>query len=675
MGEVVVSCEEAMDVVVVEKERENEEKRGNNEGSSSMVRWDRSLPRTAIRVLLVEADDSTRQIIGALLRKCNYKVASVADGLKAWEVLKARHHDIDLILTEVELPSISGYALLTLISEHEICKNIPVIMMSAHDSVSMVYKCMLKGAADFLVKPIRINELKNLWQHVWRRQSMNRGHGPQDESITLQKLEATAENTATSEHSSSSKTCAPPPRPEESTKKRSDAQSSCQKLDLEAESTCKAGAADGLQPKQGKSPVSDPKMQDQSNCTNSSQNLCTSDSAVGGSVTTTSSDDDALDQDGRVEQQSREENMNLHPEASDSRNNLPNSPREAIDLIGAFDRHSRHNSCANGVARNCDSFAQLDLSLRRFHPGASIHEKQRLNHSNASPFTQYVNKALHNPNSNANFGSTSKEDKLDPSDHLSGDIPGSSSENKKISLPNDSNRMSLPLNLTKEAENHATLRLFPIPFPERGVKVDLCSTPAGYGPTASPRDCSPSSSHSPCSGNQQMNSFHQFSVEVINGRSYYHPLDQSPRISSNQSTSKQDHQQLESSEDRTHFSLPADQSASSNICNGTAARHLNGFMYGAAGRSSTNVQQDAVVPGGSDSGNELLSCQRSIQREAALTKFRLKRKERCFDKKVRYESRKKLAEQRPRVKGQFVRQVLPDLSPKSDNSAGNSVAN
>ena len=74
MGEVVVSCEEAMDVVeVVEKESENEEKRGDNEGSSSMVRWDRLLPRTAIRVLLVEADDSTRQIIGALLRKCNYK--------------------------------------------------------------------------------------------------------------------------------------------------------------------------------------------------------------------------------------------------------------------------------------------------------------------------------------------------------------------------------------------------------------------------------------------------------------------------------------------------------------------------------------------------------------------------------------------------------------------------
>jgi len=47
--------------------------------------------------------------------------------------------------------------------------------MSSHDSVSMVFKCMLKGAADFLVKPIRKNELRNLWQHVWRKQLANGG--------------------------------------------------------------------------------------------------------------------------------------------------------------------------------------------------------------------------------------------------------------------------------------------------------------------------------------------------------------------------------------------------------------------------------------------------------------------------------------------------------------------
>ncbi|KAK8471297.1 hypothetical protein PHAVU_003G188400 [Phaseolus vulgaris] len=45
------------------------------------------------------------------------------------------------------------------------------------------------------------------------------------------------------------------------------------------------------------------------------------------------------------------------------------------------------------------------------------------------------------------------------------------------------------------------------------------------------------------------------------------------------------------------------------------------------------------------------------RREAALMKFRQKRKERCFEKKIRYVNRKRLAERRPRVRGQFVRKL------------------
>lgn len=58
---------------------------------------------------------------------CVLSVAAVPDGLKAWEMLKGKPESVDLILTEVDLPSISGYALLTLIMEHDHCKNIPVI--------------------------------------------------------------------------------------------------------------------------------------------------------------------------------------------------------------------------------------------------------------------------------------------------------------------------------------------------------------------------------------------------------------------------------------------------------------------------------------------------------------------------------------------------------------------
>ncbi|KAG4950845.1 hypothetical protein JHK85_044712 [Glycine max] len=97
--------------------------------NAELVQWERFLPRMVLRVLLVEADHSTRQIIAALLRKCSYTVIAVPDGLKAWETLKKKAPELDLILTEVELPAISGFALLSLIMEHDICKSIPVISM------------------------------------------------------------------------------------------------------------------------------------------------------------------------------------------------------------------------------------------------------------------------------------------------------------------------------------------------------------------------------------------------------------------------------------------------------------------------------------------------------------------------------------------------------------------
>ncbi|CAH8334366.1 unnamed protein product [Eruca vesicaria subsp. sativa] len=189
MGEM---SNEVVEVTVVEKPARRKTRRKDaTEGGDGLVTWERFLPKISLRVLLVEADDSTRQVVSALLRKCSYKVASVPDGLKAWETLKGNPESVDLILTEVDLPSISGYALLTLIMEHDTCKNIPVIMMSTQDSVNTVYKCMLKGASDYLVKPLRRNELRNLWQHVWRRRqnSLAPNSFQLDESLGHQKPE------------------------------------------------------------------------------------------------------------------------------------------------------------------------------------------------------------------------------------------------------------------------------------------------------------------------------------------------------------------------------------------------------------------------------------------------------------------------------------------------------
>jgi hypothetical protein len=78
MGHVVITSGEKL-VRVEEEEkklREEEESGTESRGGGEMkglLRWEKFLPKMVLRVLLVEADDCTRQIITALLRKCNYK--------------------------------------------------------------------------------------------------------------------------------------------------------------------------------------------------------------------------------------------------------------------------------------------------------------------------------------------------------------------------------------------------------------------------------------------------------------------------------------------------------------------------------------------------------------------------------------------------------------------------
>ncbi|KAL4576549.1 hypothetical protein LXL04_012645 [Taraxacum kok-saghyz] len=143
----------------------------------SLVHWERFLHVRSIKVMLVEDDDCTRQIVTALLRNCNYEVIQAANGIQAWKILQNLSNHIDIVLTEVVMPCLSGIGLLCKIMSHKTRKNIPVIMMSSHDSMGLVFKCLSKGAVDFLVKPIRKNELKILWQHVWRRCHSSSGSG------------------------------------------------------------------------------------------------------------------------------------------------------------------------------------------------------------------------------------------------------------------------------------------------------------------------------------------------------------------------------------------------------------------------------------------------------------------------------------------------------------------
>lgn len=140
---------------------------GNNSKSS-----DGFIDRSKVRILLCDNDSKSLEAVFGLLCKCSYQVTSVSSPRQVIDALNAEGPDTDIILTEVDLPMAKGMKMLKYITRDKDLQRIPVIMMSAQDEMSVVVKCLRLGAADYLVKPLRTNELLNLWTHMWRRRRM-----------------------------------------------------------------------------------------------------------------------------------------------------------------------------------------------------------------------------------------------------------------------------------------------------------------------------------------------------------------------------------------------------------------------------------------------------------------------------------------------------------------------
>ncbi|KAJ8753329.1 hypothetical protein K2173_019728 [Erythroxylum novogranatense] len=141
-------------------------------GPSNGISGDGFIDRSKVRILLCDNDSKSSEEVFTLLLNCSYQVTSVRSARQVIDVLNAEGTDIDIILAEVDLPMKKGMKMLKYIARDKELRRIPVIMMSVQDEVSIVVKCLRLGAADYLVKPLRTNELLNLWTHMWRRRRM-----------------------------------------------------------------------------------------------------------------------------------------------------------------------------------------------------------------------------------------------------------------------------------------------------------------------------------------------------------------------------------------------------------------------------------------------------------------------------------------------------------------------
>jgi two-component system chemotaxis response regulator CheY len=107
-------------------------------------------------ILIVEDSIVVIKLLSLSFAKEGFKVLTAGDGFEALEI--AIKNDIDLIITDLNMPQMDGITLLKNLKENEDTKNIPVILMSSMEPKENE----LKNGYAFLQKPFKESDLLNI---------------------------------------------------------------------------------------------------------------------------------------------------------------------------------------------------------------------------------------------------------------------------------------------------------------------------------------------------------------------------------------------------------------------------------------------------------------------------------------------------------------------------------
>ncbi|MFI5396096.1 MAG: sigma-54-dependent transcriptional regulator [Candidatus Binatia bacterium] len=108
------------------------------------------------RVLIVDDERKMRRVLQILLEQLGVESVPAANGEEALERFGAEK--IDLVLTDMKMPGMSGVELLSRI--RTVDPDVPVIMLTAHGTVQTAVEAMKQGAFDYILKPFDVQAIE-----------------------------------------------------------------------------------------------------------------------------------------------------------------------------------------------------------------------------------------------------------------------------------------------------------------------------------------------------------------------------------------------------------------------------------------------------------------------------------------------------------------------------------
>lgn len=107
------------------------------------------------RILFADDDENLMEILQMKFKSEGYDVDGAGDGEEA--LIKMRAQKPDLVVMDVGMPKMNGYALVQEMKSDSTLKDIPVIVLSGKDAMQDIFE--IEGVGTYLVKPFEFDEL------------------------------------------------------------------------------------------------------------------------------------------------------------------------------------------------------------------------------------------------------------------------------------------------------------------------------------------------------------------------------------------------------------------------------------------------------------------------------------------------------------------------------------
>ena len=111
----------------------------------------------ARRVLIVDDQEDIREMARLVLADAGFAAATAPSGREALRL--ARETPFDLVLLDINMPDLDGWATLRLLRADEALRAIPVAMFSIKSEVRDKVVSLQDGAVDYITKPFGVDEI------------------------------------------------------------------------------------------------------------------------------------------------------------------------------------------------------------------------------------------------------------------------------------------------------------------------------------------------------------------------------------------------------------------------------------------------------------------------------------------------------------------------------------